>query len=758
MRSLILLSCLILSFVAHSQPPALGGWREHLPYSSVKDIAFFDNQVIVAATPYSLFTYRPSENYIERKSRVSGLSETGIQLIHSPGPGLLLVVYSNNNIDIISSSSTRNIRDIVNSNQVPEGGINDVFSDGDFSFLSTEIGIIVLDRERNEVKETWRIGNNGQDIICTGLTRYQNQYYAATAEGLKTAPTSATNLADYANWSLASGTNGLPAGSCDRIFQFNNHLLAGIDNRMFRWENTSWQPFYETDFEITSITVSENKLSICEQKPGGKRIQVLDVNGATIQTLNAGGLLQSPQKAIWLQNDCWIADSINGLLRYQNNSITSILPASPLAIAGGKIIASPAGILATRGAVNNNTGSNLPGSWFQLDKDGWKNFGPGNFPALDTISDLHSITFNPANSEIWTGSWSDGLLQWKDGQLVKTYKQGYLSPDPQNLYKTGGLATDVAGNIWIGNPSTSQPLVVRTASNSWYRFSSPYGSFAQNPGDIAIDKNSYKWISAQSGGLVCYWEGNDLQNTADDRWQRYLFGSGAGNLPGTEVTSVVADRQGFIWAGTDNGMAVIECPERVFTSSPCEAYLPVIQSGNFAGYLFAGERILSIAVDGADRKWVGTEKGAWLVSATGDAILEYWHTGNSPLPNNRVHSIAIDATTGEVFFATSMGMVSWRGKATEPAEEKPQVQVFPNPVPPGFNGNIGIRGLRENSIVKITELNGRLVYQTRSSGGQATWNGRDYNGRKISTGVYLVLVSDENKKEQAVGKIVFVNK
>jgi len=136
--------------------------------------------------------------------------------------------------------------------------------------------------------------------------------------------------------------------------------------------------------------------------------------------------------------------------------------------------------------------------------------------------------------------------------------------------------------------------------------------------------------------------------------------------------------------------------------------------------------------------------------------LQYFNTSNSPILHNRVHSIAIDPVMGEVYFATAHGICSWRGYATEP-QQKAEIQIFPNPVPPDFSGSIAIRGLKENSIVKIVEQNGRLVYQTRSQGGQAIWNGRDYNGNKIATGVYLVLVSGENRKETTAGKIVFIH-
>lgn len=749
-----------LQGLAQNTLPPIGGWREHLPYHSVKDLAILDNNTLTAATEYSLFTFQTEESYIERISKTAGLSGSGIQLIHTAAGNKLIVVYTNNNIDIITSSSIQPIRDIANSNQLPVSGIFAIASDESRAYLCTAIGIIVLDLDRFEVNETWRIGNNGQPVITNSFTKMGSHFYAATNEGLKSIPVASANPADYNNWTLLSGNAGLPAGNCDQVFLFQNQLITLVENRFYIFRNNSWEIFFESNFEYVKHAVNGNRLTICEQLNSQFRIQVLNENATVMLTLNQGQQLQHPQKAIWYNEEVWIADSLSGLLRYSNGHYTAIVPESPASIAEGNIFATTSGIVAARGAVNNNTGAGHPGSWFTLKEYSWQNFERAQFPALDSCPDLHHVIFNNSNQETWTASWGGGLQLWKEGHFIKTYKQGFLGADVVNpqQYKVGGIVLDKQNNVWISNPGSSFPLVLRQPDDVWVQFAVPYSGVGNTIKDIIVDDNSYKWISAAQGGLLVYSEGSDLNSAADDKWFRYLFGPGQGNLPGNAVIAINKDRQGFIWVGTDNGIAVIECPEAVFTNPICEAVRPVIKTGNFAGYLFQNERVLCITTDAANRKWVGTEKGAWLVAPNGDAIIEHWNTGNSPLPANRVHSIAIDPKTGEVFFATAAGIVSWRGTATAASEEKPQVQIFPNPVPPGYNGTIGIRGLKENSIVKITELNGRLVYQTRSLGGQAVWNGRDYRGRMISTGVYLVLVSDEGNREQTAGKIVFINK
>jgi len=273
---------------------------------------------------------------------------------------------------------------------------------------------------------------------------------------------------------------------------------------------------------------------------------------------------------------------------------------------------------------------------------------------------------------------------------------------------------------------------------------------------ITIDEWDQKWIVSPKGnGLFLLNSGASIDNASDDQWRYYRQGKGNGNLPSNTVYCTVTDRNGFIWVGTDKGVGVITCTDKA-TSSTCDAIWPVIQQDGFAGYLFQNEAVLCMTVDAANRKWVGTRNGLWLVDAEGEKIIYQFTETNSPLLSNEINSLAIHPTTGELFIATANGICSFRSTATEPSTYKKDLLVFPNPVPPGYNGTIAVRGLPENALVKITELDGRLVYQSRALGGQAIWNGRDAKGSKVVSGVYLVLVSDEQNQQKLAAKIFFV--
>jgi ligand-binding sensor domain-containing protein len=379
---------------------------------------------------------------------------------------------------------------------------------------------------------------------------------------------------------------------------------------------------------------------------------------------------------------------------------------------------------------------------------------------MDTIFDIISIAVDPRNDVIYAGSFGGGLIEFTSATQYKIYKQN--SPlneaiGDRNNYRVGGMAFDKENNLWVSNFSGSNNFLVKKADGNWRSFRVPFSIQGNMVGAVLIDDADQKWIQVPQGnGVLCYNHGASIDNTGDDRWKWLRTGRGNGNLPSNAVNCLVKDKDGFIWMGTDKGIAIIQCPGDVFTTNGCEAFQPVVQQDNFAGFLFENEDVRALAVDAANRKWVGTRNGVWLISADGEKVLERFTAENSPLLSNEMIRIAIDPKTGEVYFSTFNGICSYRGGATEASENPDKVIVFPSPVPPGYSGTIGIRGLPENSIVKIVELNGRLVFQTRSLGGQAVWNGRDYRNQRVSSGVYLVLAKDEFGAEKQVGKIVFI--
>jgi len=743
--------------------PPIGQWREHLPYNSAIDVTAGDEK-IYCATPYSLFTVTISDNGIERLSRITGLSETGVSaILYDELNKKLFVAYSNSNIDILYKNNIINVPDIKRSTIIGDKNIYNIYSFNKNYYLSTGLGVIVIDGDRYEVKDSWFIGNSGNHVKTNGFTSDANFFYAATDEGLKRATITATNLANYSNWQLVSGTNGLSAGICKNVVTVQNKVVAQKNDSLFVLNGNAWSLLYTDGWQIVNSNTTAGKLQLCERQANGtSRVIILNADVTVARTLIQPGIISLPRKAIIFNNDPWIADQFGSLSHFTTSSYEQYKPNSPEATASGEMVVYNNIFYATAGEINDAWNYQYNGNGIFVFKEGtWNNINRYRYPIIDSLLDYITIAIDKRDETIWAGSYGGGLLHIKAGPAFEIFKQNFLEAtvgDPGS-YRIGGLAFDEENNLWISNYGSNQPLRVRKADGSWKNFSTPFLLSENATGQIIIDDNNYKWvISPKGNGLICFDHGSSIDNTNDDRWKKYNSGAGNGNLPGSEVLCIAKDKNGFIWVGTTDGIGVIQCPQEAFSSQGCEAVLPIVASGNFAGYLFKGEEVRSIAVDGADRKWIATKSGVWLISADGEKVVYQFTEDNSPLLSNEVKKITIDGKTGEVYFATLKGICSFRSTATEGGETNSDVLVFPNPVPPGYSGSISIRGLVNNAIVKITELDGRLVYQTRALGGQAVWDGRDYKGRKISTGVYLVLVSDDERTEKAAAKIVFISK
>ncbi len=755
----------VFFFTSFSQDPipAIGYWREHLPYHSAIDVAAGNNQIF-CATPYSLFSIELADNSVTRMSRVNGLHETGVSVIEYDAiNNKLFIGYRNSSIDIVYRNDIFNVPDIKIDNIIGDKTIYNVFSQGKYFYLSTGLGVIVIDADKYEVNDSWFIGNNGGQVKVNGFTADNSFFYAATNEGLKRTSINTTDPANYLNWQNLSGMNGLTTGVCDDAVAAAGKIFVLKNDSVFTQNGNNWSLFFtESSWKIKSLNSSSGKLIICQVDNTGAKVTSLNTDGTIARSIQQPGVMVHPMNAISEGNDHWVADSIGGLTRFTSSGFQRYNLNSPQSIATGEIVFAKDVFYAAAGTVNANWQK-------QSDKNGlykfsggqWTNYNNRQFAQLDSMPDIIAVAVDPRDESVWAGSYGGGLLHITSGNGFEIFKQnspiGQAVFDPGS-YRASGLAFDKEKNLWIANYGAAQNIVVRKNDNTWKTFAPPFALTENAAAQIVIDDEEQKWVVSPKNGLIVFNDNKTIDNTADDKWKLYRSSTGIGNLPTNNVLSIAKDKNGFIWVGTDDGIGIVQCPQHVFSSQGCDAFLPVVTQGGFNQYLFKGEEVRSIAVDGADRKWIATQNGAWLISAEGDRVIYQFTETNSRLLSNDVKRIAIDSRTGEVFFATANGICSFRSTATEGGEINSNVLVFPNPVPPGYSGTIAIRGLVTNAIVKITELDGRLVYQTRALGGQAIWDGRDYRGRKISSGVYLVLVSDESRKENLATKIVFISK
>ena len=747
----------LISYLSFSQLSPVGQWREHLPYGSALKTDIVNNKIF-CSTPYSLFSFNTISNELQKYSRITGLNETGISSFkYDPVSEILLIAYSNSNIDLLKGNQVYNIDGIKRQAINGDKNIYSIYFSGNLAYLGTGFGIVVINLDKKEIKDTYTIGITGNAVRVSGVVKDGTTFYASTAEGLKKANSSA-NLIDYTNWTLV---NGLSTGGCSEIISFQNKLVLLKNDSLLVNNGSNWNLFYDDAWHIESLHISGDKLLLSETLPNiDGRVLVLNNTGNIISTIQAAGKIKIPKDALLYNNDYYIADLFGGLRKVTGSSVETIIPNSPFEKSSGEMLVSNNKLLVCAGEVNDawNYTYNRNGL-YQFENDYWSFYNQYNFPILDSCYDIITAVADPSGDDIYYGSYSGGLIKLSANNQFTIYKQNTaLKPalgDP-NSYRVSGLCFDSEHNLWISNYGSPTPLVVKKADNTWKAFTLPFFITENALAQILVDDYDQKWIIAPKGnGLLCYNHGSSIDNIGDDRWKFFRNGVNNGNLPDNEVYCLAKDKDGFIWIGTAKGIAVVQCAQEVFTTG-CNAILPIVQNGNFNGYLFGNEQVKTIAVDGANRKWVGTKNGVWLISADGEKVIYRFTENNSPLLSNDIKRITIHPQTGEVFIATFKGLCSFRSTATAGGEKNENVLVFPNPVPPDYNGTIAIKGLINNALVKITELDGRLVYQTKALGGQATWDGRNYKGIKVSSGAYLVLITDETNKEKMVTKIFIV--
>jgi hypothetical protein len=758
MKYSLLYILLITCLKNFGQLQGIGLWRDHLNHQNALQVVKGDK--LYAATTNSLMIIDEQNSTAETYTKATGLSDIGIAcMAYDETTKQLIIAYNNTNIDVFKNGIVKNIRDVLRSTISGDKTIYHIYCNNGLAYLSTGLGIVVINLNKYEVKDTYIIGNGGNKIKVNATTINNNFIYAATVEGLKRANLN-NNLAALSNWINLSGSNGLSIGSVVNVAVLNNDVIVQKNDTLFSFNGANFSYLYtEVDWPIIGLNTSNSKIIVCNRKLNGQsKVVQLSSVGVVEKNLAVPNIISFPKQAIIVNNDIWIADFFGGVSK---NAAQRFIPNGPPSTADGQIIFANKSIIAAAGSVNDNYNYqfNRNGIYF-FEDEVWSSISNFNSPILDSLLDFSNLAYDNVNGVLYAGSFGGGLISIDNTITLKIYKQNSSLQaaigDPGN-YRVAGLGFDNNQNLWIANYGAAKPLSCKKAGGGFVNFSIPYNLIENSVSQIVADNDNNLFIVSPKGnGLLCYNYGNSIDNTIDDKWKLFRQGKGNGNLPSNQVNCIAKDKNGLIWVGTKNGIAVVACFNEVFYNT-CEAVLPIVKQDAFAGLLFANEDVQCITIDAANRKWVGTKNGVWLISEDGEKIITHFNQFNSSLLHNYVRSITIHPSSGEVFFATLNGICSYRGTATERDETLNSALVFPNPVPPNYNGQIAIKNVPNNAIIKITEQNGRLVFQTKATGTQAVWNGLSYNNQKIAPGIYLIFAKTQDGNERLVSKILKID-
>lgn len=739
---------LLVAHLNAQQDVPIGKWKAHLPFNHGLDVTI-GNDNIYYASDFGILKL-PAENHndLQYITRVDGLSDAEPKLVrYHDGLDILIVVYNNANIDLIYENGIVNLSDIMTSNVIfGERQINQIsFDQNNKVYFSCNFGLVQLNLEDNTFGFTIITNSSVNDFNV-----WNTNFYMSTETGLYKAPVANFNHQDFTRWELMGEDYGLPSGPYQSVGNtvYEDRFYVAIEDDVFTSEGDDFFPLLsESSYSPRFLTTTGDYLVVgwnCESGcsrgkamligPSGEITEVVEncINRVNNVVVNSNGKI-------------FVADDFRGI-RFANSkseNCNQIATNTPYSQNVTDMDVKDNVLYVASGGVTDNFNYRFRRDGYFVYKDGkWSSNNLFNTPefADPEMYDFYQIKAHPTQEKLFVGTFWRGLIEIENEEITIYDRHNSCLEFfvPENLReRISGMAFDPLNRLWLTNDGAPNPIKMFDNEGNCHSYSFPNLKFLT---DIDIDFNGYKWMAVrnQGAGIAVFHEGS-TGDPSDERTA--VLNNSNSNLPTNDVLSLKTDLNGSVWVGTSDGVVVFDCTSLVFEGN-CSGTRRRVEQDGFIAELLAGERVQAIAVDGANRKWFGTTNGLFLQSASGDEQIAAFNKSNSPLIDNNITSIAINDQTGEVYIGTSKGIMSYRSDATKgESTHSSNVTVFPNPVRPDYEGPIAIRGLARDARVKITDVRGNLVFETVANGGQAIWYGRDLEGRKANSGVYIVLAS-----------------
>jgi hypothetical protein len=749
------------AFLISGQSP-VGGWSDHLIYNTASSVAISESDIF-ASTGSSIIVYNKELAELKKMSRISGLSETGISTIAwSEDYNSLIIGYSSTNIDVVKDNIIYNIPDISRKYIPGIKTINRIRAKGKYAFLACSFGIVVVDLNKEEIYDTWKPGNGSVTAEVWDIALGDGKIYAATNIGVYFADLTDPGLAYFGNWKTintlpAPGSNYSAVAYSGKKLYVNLSEPQSDGDKVYVIGDQTTLFTYSPGVYNTSFDSSADGFIISSTAS----LKVFNTEGALVKTIASYGPdLSTPSilQAVRDNDDIWIADKVSGLVKGEKmSSFTALTLPGPITNSVINISSENGRTIICAGSITqswNNTWTPLKVSLCTDNK--WLAV------TSNTLMDPIRALGDPDNpNRFFVATWGMGLLEYENNVLVKQYNDSN-SPlqtiiPGQPYVRICGLAFDMDKNLWITQTEVPGSFKILKPDGTW--MVNPIRIDAPVIGDLIITKTGVKWVVLPRGNALFILDDNKTPELFSDDRYRKLTVKDEKNKVISNIFSVSEDLDGNIWVGTDQGPLVYYNPGKIFEPdvTASRIKIPRNDGSGLADYLLQAETITSIAVDGANRKWLGTSgSGAYLVSSDGTTTIRNYNEQNSPILSNNVATLDIDNKTGEVWFGTSKGIQSVRSDATTGAEGFGKVYAFPNPVREDFFGNVTITGLMRDTQIRITDVSGNLVYSTVSDGGLATWDLKTYNGKRVSTGVYLVFCASSDGSQSCVTKMLVI--
>lgn len=770
MRNILTIILLfILSFPVLAADDNTLGWKTYLSYNNTDYVEESADQVFVVAEG-ALYTYGKEDNSIKQYYKGNGLNDTEIQFIsYNQSTKSLLIVYKNCNIDILQEGSIKNIPYLSTTTSIRNKEVNSVMIHNEYAYLSIKSGIVVINMEKKEITDTYNLSIN-----ITSCAILNDHIYASTTELSRILYASLKdNLLDTSNWKTYTIPGFSSDNSVDKIVLFKNQLFYLTKNKGVYYESNSTTVPLVSNNSMNNIKVTSDKLACI----AASQIYLFTDTKAFDQINN----LSIKDISTYQTDKYWIAEGNKGLRSIKRTGANQFEATSEPITLNGPYMNSAYNIICKKGKVYVIPGGkNLNGyrlnKWGMVmvyDYDKWTYLDPSIVQKELKVwpRDYTGIVVDFDESEneiIYASSYGDGIVQYKNREPVALYDQKNSPIENAGGYSSrycymDGVTLDKDGNLWMTNSEVSKAIKILDKEGKWHGISVESLNNKYTVNDILITSNNDKWINiprpTNQSCLTVIANGNSLDEVTSYTFKSFIDTDGKDFSP-SNFHCMAEDKDGYIWVGTNKGAIYFTNPKQASSENASSMRCTRVKLINEDGspYYFLDNVVIStIKVDAGNQKWIGTENnGVYVLNNDNQEVVHHFNTSNSPLLSDLVYSIDINGETGEVFIGTDKGLVSYKGEATEGKSDYSNVYAYPNPVRPEHRNKVTITGLMDNSIVKITDLNGNLIYQTQSSGGQATWNCNNNKGARVASGIYLVLSATEDSKESVVTKIAII--
>ena len=749
------------------QAAQIGSWNVYLSYhNATKNVAA--GKTIYTVANGDLYSYNTEDSEVRTHDNLNILNDVDIADIgYSQEAKKIILIYSNCNIDLLDANDNVQNLSALKEKSISGKEISNLYIYGSMAYLSTGFGLIEVDMKEGVFRNTYRLGLEGTCVAAN-----ENNVFLGTTSGLYVC-SKQENMQLQSNWKKHQGST-----DWSKLLFYKDQLLGVRKDSLFVIDTQRANTANRINGSaVTFIRETNDQLFWGDAK---NICYGSDINNFTIIKEN------NTWKDIAYQGGTyWVSNQYQGLQGYKITSnpvqmtTSSVIPDSPIRNLSYRLNWVGNRLLVA-GGINTVAGYfNTPTAMYMEDNQ-WTNFEemterPEKYKSL-RLANTTDLVQDPTDpTHHYASLFRSGLFEYKDGKFTKFHNadnsplQSILSKSISTYYNyvsCAGLKFDPDGNLWMLCSQTDTVVRILRPDGKWNALYYEPIQMASLCDNILIHSTGMVFVTSRrldQRGIFCIDTKGTLANTKDDKYilHKQIINQDETVYTPDEFYGICEDLDGRVWFGTTLGLFVIDNPEQVFDKDFRITQVKVNRNdgSGLADYLLSGLPVTCIAVDGANRKWVGTQNnGIFLISADGQETIHHFTTEDSPLPSDAIQDIAVNSITGEVAIGTEKGLCSYMSDAIDAAEDlvKDNVLVYPNPVKSEYTGPITITGMTMDAEVKILSTNGQLVWKGVSTGGLVTWNGCNLSGKRVSSGVYHVVANDNAGNKAIVTRIVVI--